>query len=66
MGSSAFRDSFIRPAVVHLEQLDLHDVALLDHVLGLLGATMLQLADVQQALDPRDDLDERAERPWCS
>ena len=41
------------PALVDLEQLDLHDVALLDHVLGLLGAAVLQLADVQQPLDAR-------------
>src|SRR5919201_5059650 len=38
-------------AVVHLEQLDLDDVALLDHILGLLGAAVLQLADMQQPLD---------------
>src|ERR687887_2121570 len=47
------------PAVVHLEQLDLDDVALLDHVLGLLGAAVLELADVQQPLDPGQDLNER-------
>ena len=40
-------------ALVHLEQLDLHDVALLDHVLGLLGAAVLQLADVEQTFDAR-------------
>src|SRR5712691_440119 len=49
-------------AVVHLEQLDLDDVALLDHILGLLSAPVLQLADVEQTLDPGQDLDERAER----
>src|SRR5206468_1012520 len=37
-------------------------VALLDHVFRLFGATMLQLGDVQQPLNARDDLDERAER----
>jgi hypothetical protein len=30
-------------ALVHLEQLDLDDVALLDDVLGLLGAAVLEL-----------------------
>src|SRR5712691_9108526 len=49
-------------AIVHLEQLDLNDVTLLDHVLGLLGASVLQLADVEQPLDPGQDLDERPER----
>ena len=48
-------------ALVHLEQLDLDDVALLDDVFGLLGAAVLQLADVEQALDARQDLDEGAE-----
>src|SRR6266496_6030653 len=47
--------------IVHLQQLDLDDVALLDHILGLLGASVLQLADVEQALDPGQDLDERPE-----
>src|SRR5690349_18648756 len=46
---------------VHLEQFDLDDVALLHDILGLLGAAVLELADVEQALDPRNDLDERAE-----
>src|SRR3954449_4776968 len=49
-------------AVVYLEQLHLDDIALLDDGLGLLGAAVLQLADVEQALDTRQDLDERAER----
>src|SRR5690606_3020909 len=49
-------------ALVHLEQLDLDDVTLLDDIFGLLGAAVLQLADVQQPLDARQDLDERAER----
>src|ERR1700694_99897 len=49
-------------ALVHLEQLDLQMVTLLDHVLGLLGAAVLQLGDVEQALHSRDDLPERAER----
>src|SRR3954452_15435361 len=48
--------------LVDLEQLDLDDVALLDHVLGLLGAPVLELADVEQPLDPGKDLDERPER----
>ena len=52
----------MRPALVDLEQLDLHEVALLDDVLGLLGAAVLQLGDVQQPLGARHDLDERAER----
>src|SRR5438128_4313668 len=37
-------------------------IALLDDVLRLFGATMLQLGDVEQPFDARDDLDERAER----
>src|SRR5258706_1514473 len=37
-------------------------VALLDHVFRLFGATVLQLGDVEQPLDARDDFDERAER----
>ena len=49
-------------ALVHLEQLDLDDVALLHDILGLLGAAVLQLADVEQALDARNDLHEGAER----
>src|SRR5207249_3154091 len=47
---------------VHLEQLHLEMIALLDDVLRLFGATMLQLGDVEQPFDPRDDLDERAKR----
>src|SRR6185369_10481273 len=47
--------------LINLQQLHFDDVALLDHVLGLLGATLLNLADVQQALDPRHDFHERAE-----
>src|SRR5690242_14178556 len=49
-------------AVVDLQQFDLDDVALLDHILGLFGAAVLKLADVQQALDSGQDLDEGAER----
>src|SRR5262249_52319675 len=49
-------------ALVHLEQLHLQVVALLDDVFGLLGAAMLQLGDVEQALDAGDDLDEGPER----
>src|SRR3954470_14269472 len=49
-------------AVIHLQQLHLNDVALLDDILGLLGAAVLQLADVKQALNSGQDLDERAER----
>src|SRR5690606_35303187 len=49
-------------ALVHLEQLDLDDVTFLDDIFGLLGAAVLQLADVQQPLDARQDLHERAER----
>ena len=37
-------------ALVAIEELDLHAVALLDHVLGLLGAAVLQLGDVEQRL----------------
>ena len=53
-------------AVVHLEQLDLDDVALLDHVLGLLGAAVLQLADVEQPLDARAGSRRTRRTPWCS
>src|SRR5687767_13259358 len=45
-------------ALIDLEELDLHDVALLHDVLGLLHAAMLQLADVEEPLDARHDLDE--------
>src|SRR5574341_2061112 len=48
-------------ALVDLEQLDPDRVALLDHVLGPLGAAVLQLRDVQQAFDAGEDLDEGAE-----
>src|SRR5262245_47193406 len=48
-------------AIVHFEQLDLHDVALLDDILGLLGAAVLELANVEQSLDARDDFHESAE-----
>src|SRR3954471_16261445 len=48
-------------AVIHLEQLHLDDVTLLDHVFGLLGAAVLQLADVQKPFDTRQYLHERAE-----
>src|SRR5712671_5287316 len=48
-------------ALIHLEQLDAHVVAPLDHVFGLLGAAVLQLGDVEQPLDARGDLDERPE-----
>src|SRR5438552_17316400 len=37
-------------------------IALLHDVFRLFGATMLQLGDVEQSFDARDDLDERAER----
>src|SRR5574341_284211 len=47
-------------ALVDLEQLDPDRVALLDHVLGPLGAAVLQLRDVQQAFDAGEDLDEGA------
>src|SRR6185437_9501853 len=49
-------------ALVHLEELDLHGVALLDHVFGLFGAPVLELRDVQQSFDARQYFDERAER----
>src|SRR5882672_8100565 len=49
-------------ALVHLEQLDPHVVAPLDDILGFFGAAVLQLGDVEQALDARGDLDERPER----
>src|SRR6266516_6777960 len=48
-------------ALVHLEQLHLQMVALFDDILRLFGPTVLQLGDVEQPLDSRDDLDERAE-----
>src|SRR5262245_30303021 len=49
-------------AIVHFEQFDLHNVALLDDILGLLGAAVLELADVEQALDAGDDLHKGTER----
>src|SRR5437899_639850 len=49
-------------ALIDLEQLDAHVVALLHDVLGALGAAVLQLGDVQQPLDAGKDLDEGAER----
>src|SRR5687768_6473368 len=49
-------------ALIALDQLHLDPVALLDHVLGLLGATPLHLRDVQQTLGARHDLDKCAER----
>src|SRR5882724_1118747 len=48
-------------AVVYLEQFDLNDVTLLDHVLGLLGAAVLQLADVEQPFYAGQDFDEGPE-----
>src|SRR5918992_4334249 len=61
-GQQRLSGKFHAPAVVDLEQLDLDNVTLFDHVLGLLGAAMLELADVEQALDPREDLHESTER----
>src|SRR5438876_10699701 len=37
-------------------------IALLHDVFRLFGATMLELGDVEQSFDARDDLDERTER----
>src|ERR687892_1723561 len=45
-------------AVVHLEQFDLDDVTLLDDILSLLGASVLQLADVKQSFDSGEYLHE--------
>src|SRR6185437_1753492 len=48
--------------LVAIDQLDLHAIALLHDVLGLLGALVTHLGDVDQAFGTRHDLDERAER----
>src|SRR5687767_4196993 len=47
--------------LVDREQLHADDVALLDDVLRLVRATLLELADVAESLGARHDLDERAE-----
>src|SRR5688500_17369430 len=49
------------PALIALEELHLHAIALLDDVLGLLGAAVPHLGDVKQALGARHDLDECTE-----
>ena len=49
-------------ALVAIDELHLHAVALLHDVFGLLGAAVLQLGDVHEAFGARHDLDERAER----
>src|SRR6185312_12902140 len=48
--------------LIAVNQLDLHAIALLDHVLGLLGALVAHLRDVHQAFGAGHDLDERADR----
>src|SRR5438105_872479 len=48
--------------LVALDELHAHAIAFLDDILGLLGASVLHLGDVQQSLRARHDLDERAER----
>src|SRR5919107_772588 len=62
LGQERFPGELHTAALVHLEQLDLDDVALLDHVLGLLGAAVLQLADMEQPFDAGEDFHEGAER----
>src|SRR5262249_54757925 len=49
-------------ALVSIDELHLHAVALLHDVLGLLGALVAHLRDVHEAFGARHDLDERAER----
>src|SRR5437016_5037644 len=48
-------------ALVALQELHLHAIALLDDVFGSLCATVLHLGDVQQSFRARHDLDEGAE-----
>src|SRR5713101_5411376 len=48
-------------ALVDLEDLHLDVIALLDDILGALGAAVCQLGDVQQPFHARQDLDEGAE-----
>src|SRR6185312_10841959 len=48
--------------LVAVDELHLHAVALLDHVLRLLGALPAHLRDVHEAFGARHDLDKRAER----
>src|SRR5687767_2423374 len=49
------------PALVAIDQLHLHPVALLDDVFGLLRATVAQLGNVEEGLGSGHDLDECAE-----
>src|SRR5512143_2218051 len=49
-------------ALIAIDELDAHAIALLDDVLGLLGALVAHLGDVDESFGARHDLDERAER----
>src|SRR5205814_1822757 len=49
-------------ALVAIEQLDRDAITLLHDILGLLGASVLELGDVDEAFGAGHDLDKRAER----